>query len=189
MSCGNSEHLHQRSSAGTAGTRGGGGSSGGNLPPKLRSCGAPSLVENCQNARGCFSTGDCSVYSLATNFNCSYHEFTLIRTYVIIFVLDLSITKCLMKLFLKFERVLLVTRGCSRTLKTPNSPPLGTIHPTLVMAVNIKGDYIYFFGTWGAPPKKVGQIRRVLVLCRSYLGPRETFAPPPPPASKSLSRP
>ena len=53
---------------------------------------------------------------------------TLIRAEVIIFVLDLSITKCFMKLFFKFERVLLVTRGCSRTLKTPNSPPLVTAY-------------------------------------------------------------
>ena len=29
-----------------------------------------------------------------------------------------------MKFFFNFERVLLATRGCSRTLKTPNSPPL-----------------------------------------------------------------
>ena len=35
-------------------------------------------VENCQNARGCFSIGDCSVHSLATNFSCSYHGFTLV---------------------------------------------------------------------------------------------------------------
>ena len=81
-------------------------------------------VENCQNARGCFSTGDCSIHSLSTDFSCSYHEFTLIRTYVIIFLSDLSITKCFMGVFFNFERVLLATRGCSRTLKTPNSPPL-----------------------------------------------------------------
>ena len=42
-------------------------------------------------------------------------------------MLDLSITKCFMKLFFKFERVLLVTRGCSRNLKTPNSPPLPAV--------------------------------------------------------------
>ena len=29
-----------------------------------------------------------------------------------------------MKFFLNFERVLLATRGCSRTIKTPNSSPL-----------------------------------------------------------------
>ena len=29
-----------------------------------------------------------------------------------------------MKFFFKIERVLSATRGCSRTLKTPNSPPL-----------------------------------------------------------------
>ena len=29
-----------------------------------------------------------------------------------------------MKFFFNFERVLLATRGCSRTLKTPNYPPL-----------------------------------------------------------------
>ena len=68
--------------------------------------------------------GDCSVHSLATDFRCSYRGFTLIRTQVIVFLLDLGITKCFMKFFFNFERVLLATRGCSRTLKTPNSPPL-----------------------------------------------------------------
>ena len=68
--------------------------------------------------------GDCSVHSLTTDFRCSYHGFTLIRTQVIVFLLDLGITKCFMKFFFNFERVLLATRGCSRTLKTPNSPPL-----------------------------------------------------------------
>ena len=33
--------------------------------------GCTSWVENCQNARGCFSIGDCSVHSLATEFSCS----------------------------------------------------------------------------------------------------------------------
>ena len=69
-------------------------------------------------------TGDCSVHSLSTDFGCPYHGFALIRTSDIIFLLDLSIIKCFMKFFFKFERVLLATRGCSRTLKTPNSPPL-----------------------------------------------------------------
>ena len=82
------------------------------------------LVENYQNARGCFSTRDCSVHSLSTNFSCSYNGFTLIRASVIIFLLDLSIAKCFIKVFFNFERVLLATRGCSHTLKTPNSPPL-----------------------------------------------------------------
>ena len=68
--------------------------------------------------------GDCSVHSLTTDFRCSYHGFTLIRTQVIVFLLDLGITKCFMKFFFNFERVLLATRGCSRTLKTSNSPPL-----------------------------------------------------------------
>ena len=68
--------------------------------------------------------GDCSVHSLTTDFRCSYHGFTLIRTQVIVFLLDLGITKCFMKFFCNFERVLLATRGCSRTLKTPNSPPV-----------------------------------------------------------------
>ena len=81
-------------------------------------------VENCQNARGCFSTGDCSVHSLSTDFIGPYHGFALIRTSDIIFLLDLSIIRCFMKFFFKFERVLLATRGCPRTLKTPNSPPL-----------------------------------------------------------------
>ena len=56
-------------------------------------------MENCQNAGGCFSTADCSVHSLATDFSCSYHIITLIRTSIIIrvFVLDLSIAKCFMK--------------------------------------------------------------------------------------------
>ena len=95
------------------------------------------LVENCQNARGCFSSGDSSVHSLATDFSCCYHGFTLIRTYVIIFVLDLSITKCFMKLFFKFERVLLVTRGCSSTLKTRNSPPVNPAQCTSDSAILI----------------------------------------------------
>ena len=84
----------------------------------------PTWVENCQNARGCFSTGDCSVHSLSTDFIGPYHGFALIRTSDIIFLLDLSIIRCFMKFFFKFERVLLATRGCPRTLKTPNSPPL-----------------------------------------------------------------
>ena len=69
-------------------------------------------------------TVQCSVHSLATEFSCSYDGFTLIRTQVIIFLLDLGITKCFMKFFFNFERVLLATRGYSRTLKPPNSPPL-----------------------------------------------------------------
>ena len=51
---------------------------------------------------------------------------------MIIFLLDLSIKMCFINFFFNFERVHLamkgctcVLRGCSRTLKTPNSPPLG----------------------------------------------------------------
>ena len=36
-----------------------------------------------------------------------------------------------MKFFFNFERVLLATRGCSRTLKTPNSPPLSARYSEL----------------------------------------------------------
>ena len=39
-------------------------------------------------------------------------------------MLDLGITKCFMKFFFNFKRVLLATMGCSRTLKPPNYPPL-----------------------------------------------------------------
>ena len=76
-------------------------------------------MENCQNARGCFSIGDCSAHSFATEFSCSYDGFTLIRTQVIVFLLDLGITKCFMKFFFNFERVLLATRGCSRNPQNP----------------------------------------------------------------------
>ena len=72
--------------------------------------------------------GDCSVHSLATDFRCSYHGFTLISTQVIVFLLDLGITKCFMKFLFNFQRVLLAMRGCSRTLKTPLFSTLGYRH-------------------------------------------------------------
>ena len=74
--------------------------------------------------QGCFLTGNCSVYSLVMDFGCSYHGFTLITQLSHRILLDLSITKYFMKFFFNFERVLLAKRGCSRTLKTHNSPPL-----------------------------------------------------------------
>ena len=37
-------------------------------------------MENCQDARGCFSTGDCKVERLSMDFTCSYHGFTENRT-------------------------------------------------------------------------------------------------------------
>ena len=80
-------------------------------------------VENCQNPRGCFSTDVCSVHSLSTDFSCFYHGFTLIRTYVIIFLLDLCITEC----FMKFS---LISRGCFWQRGGARAPPKPLIlHP------------------------------------------------------------
>ena len=68
--------------------------------------------------------GDCSVHSLTTDFRCSYHGFTLIRTQVIVFLLDLGITKYFMKFFFNFKRVLLADEG---VLAHPQKPLI--LHP------------------------------------------------------------
>ena len=67
--------------------------------------------------------GDCSVHSLATDFRCSYHGFTLIRTQVLVFLLDLGITKCFMK-FSLISRVCFWRRGGARA---PSKPLI--LHP------------------------------------------------------------
>ena len=86
-------------------------------------------AENCRNARGCFSTGVRSDQNVVINYSCSFHWVTQIQTQLNISVLDVSVTGCFTMSFFHFEGVLLATRGCtcvlrgcSRTLRTPNSP-------------------------------------------------------------------
>ena len=73
-----------------------------------------------------------SFQSEARSFCCFFHRFAQIYVLITISLWDIGFTWCFMTFFFCFERVLLAMRGCtfslrgcSRTLKTPNSPPLG----------------------------------------------------------------
>ena len=72
-----------------------------------------------------------SFQSEAGSFCCSFHRFTKIYALITISLLDIGFKWCFVISFFCFERVHLAMRGCtcalrgcSRTLKTPNSPPL-----------------------------------------------------------------
>ena len=74
-----------------------------------------------------------SFQSEAGSFCCFFHRFTQIYALITISLLDIGFKWCFMISFFYFERVHLAIRGCtcalrgcSRTLKTPNSPPLLT---------------------------------------------------------------
>ena len=95
----------------------------------------PTWVENCRNARGCFSTGDNSVQSgrYITAVLTRYKHNMNVKTTMNL--LDIGLKWCFIKFSLHFEGVFLAARGCtctlrgcSRTLKTPNSPHLDA-HP------------------------------------------------------------
>ena len=103
-------------------------------------------MENCRNARGCFSTGGRLVQSETRNYLLFYPDIKLIWTSNIIYLLDVCLKRCFAKFSFHFEGVLLavrgctcVLRGCSRTLKTPNSPPLDVI-VQLICCCNVKVD-------------------------------------------------
>ena len=72
-----------------------------------------------------------SFQSEARSFCCFFHRFAQIYVLITISLLDIGFKWYFMTFFFCFERVLLAMRvctfslrGCSRTLKTPNSPPL-----------------------------------------------------------------
>ena len=79
-----------------------------------------------------------SFQSEARSFCCFFYRFTQTYAVITISLLDIGFKWCLMIFFICFERVLLAMRGCtcslrgcSRTLKTPNSPPLFIIMDSL----------------------------------------------------------
>ena len=72
-----------------------------------------------------------SFQSEAGSFCCSIHRFTKIYALITISLLDIGYKWCFVISFFCFERVHLAMRGCTcalrectRTLKTPNYPPL-----------------------------------------------------------------
>ena len=73
-----------------------------------------------------------SFQSEARSFCCFFHRFAQIYVLITISLWDIGFKWWFMTLYFCFERVLLTMRGCtfslrgcSRTLKTPNSPPAG----------------------------------------------------------------
>ena len=76
-----------------------------------------------------------SFQSEARKFSCFFQRFTSIKTSITISLLDTGLQWCFMDFLFRFEGVLLAVigctcalRGCLRTLKTPNSPPVSTGH-------------------------------------------------------------
>ena len=77
-----------------------------------------------------------SLQSEAGSFCCFFHRFTKIYALITISLLDIGFKWCFVISFFCFERVHLAMRGCtcalrgcSRTIKTPNSPPLPSSPP------------------------------------------------------------
>ena len=78
-----------------------------------------------------------SFQSEAGSFFCFFHRFTKIYALLTISLLDIGFKWCFVISFFYFERLHLAMRGCtctlrgcSRTLKTPNSPALDGKIPT-----------------------------------------------------------
>ena len=65
-------------------------------------------------------------------------------------------------------------RGAVGATCPHNFEAVGALPPNFELSIS----FIFFHLNLGLSPKIVDKIREFLILGRSYLGPRETFAPP-----------
>ena len=122
-------------------------------------------MENCRNARGCFPL-------VAVQFKAEWYITAVLHRYkpnmnvkTNITLLDICLKRCFIRFSFHFEGVLLALRGCtsmfrgcSRTLKTPNSP---TLIPVVFIYLSI---CIYRFTVWQSGNNLLSAVPRLAGL-------------------------